>query len=378
MATSKKSLLDAAKKNKKDEFYTQLTDIEKELRHYKEHFQNKTVLCNCDDPRVSNFFKYFVLNFKRLGLKKLIATCYKNQDADLFSMQECEQAVHMILTEEKLDKLIEKNGGYLTVDCFPEIEALPLKGDGDFRSPECVELLKEADIVCTNPPFSLFREYVAQLIQYEKRFLIIGNMNAITYKEIFPLFKNNKMWFGCSIHSGDREFGVPDSYPLTAAGFRVDSEGRKFIRVKGVRWFTNLDFKQRHEEFPLYKKYTPADYPKYDNFDAIDVSITKEIPGNYEGVMGVPITFMDKYCPEQFEIVGITKPWQDGVTKIYPQQVQVDKNGKRSNVSKLNDGPALLFDKPPAKKTYYIVDDKIYVQQYARILIKHKRGQHED
>ena len=180
-----------------------------------------------------------------------------------------------------------------------------LEGNGDFRSDECVELLKQADIVVTNPPFSLFREYVAQLVEYDKKFLIIGNQNAITYKEVFHLIKENKLWLGCSIHSGDREFRVPDNYPLNAAGYRIDENGIKYIRVKGVRWFTNLDTSKRHEELVLYKNYTPEEYPKYDNYDAIEVSKTVEIPSDYDGVMGVPITFLDKYNPEQFEILGL-------------------------------------------------------------------------
>jgi hypothetical protein len=186
-----------------------------------------------------------------------------------------------------------------------------LKGNGDFRSDECIELLKQADIVVTNPPFSLFREYVAQLVQYDKKFIIIGNVNSITYKEIFPLIKENRLWLGASIHSGDREFAVPDSYPLNAAGYRVDENGKKYIRVKGVRWFTNLDYPERHEELVLYKRYTPEEYPKYDNYDAINVDKTVEIPYDYDGIMGVPITFIDKYNPEQFEILGDSR-FHDG------------------------------------------------------------------
>ena len=287
--------LSKAKKNKKDEFYTQLTDIEKELKHYKRHFKDKVVFCNCDDPRVSNFFHYFSYNFEKLGLKRLITTCYKNQNVDLFSQNESEQAVYL---EYEGDK--NRNN----IPDPEEIGIKTLKGDGDFRSEECIELLKQADIVVTNPPFSLFREYVAQLVEYDKKILIIGNLNAITYKEIFKLIKENKLWFGASIHSGDREFGVPDSYPLEAAGYRIDNEGRKFIRVKGVRWFTNLDYKERHEDLILYKKYNAKEYPKYDNYDAINVNKAKEIPMDYDDVMGVPITFMDKYNPDQFEIIG--------------------------------------------------------------------------
>ena len=295
---AKNKNLNNAQKAKKDEFYTQLSDIENELGHYKEHFKGKTVLCNCDDPRVSNFFRYFALNFEFLGLKRLITTCYKNQERDLFSQNKSERAIWLEYTGDK-----NGNG----VPDPEEIGINHLKGDGDFRSDECIELLEQADIVVTNPPFSLFREYIGQLIQYDKKFLIIGSMNALTYKEVFPLFRDNLVWYGPSISSGDREFGVPDSYPLKAAGYRVDEYGNKFIRVKGVRWFTNLDHKQRHEELILYKTYTPEEYPKYDNYDAIEVSHTIDIPKDYPGVMGVPISFLDKYCPEQFEIIGMAK-----------------------------------------------------------------------
>ena len=288
--------LNKAKEAKKDEFYTQLEDINNELRHYREHFRGKTVLCNCDDPRVSNFFNYFAYNFEFLGLKRLITTCYKNQNMDLFSQGKSEQAVYLIYEGDK-------NGNH--APDASEIGVQPLKGDGDFRSAECVELLKEADIVVTNPPFSLFREYVAQLIAYEKKFLIIGNVNAVKYKEIFPLIKDNKLWLGVSIHSGDRKFWVPDDYELNAAGCGVDETGRKYIRVKGVRWFTNLDYEERHEDLILYRHYKPEDYPTYANYDAIDVNKTSEIPCDYDGKMGVPITFMDKYNPEQFEILGL-------------------------------------------------------------------------
>ena len=299
MATkSKNENLHKAKDGKKDEFYTQLTDIEREMKHYRSHFRDKVIYCNCDDPRVSNFFHYFSYNFEKLGLKKLITTCYKNQDRDLFSRNIAEQAIH-------LEYDGDKKGA--NVPDPEEIGIKHLKSDGDFRSKETIELLKQADIVITNPPFSLFREYVAQLIEYDKKFLIIGNVNAITYKEIFKLIKENKLWLGKSIHSGDREFGVPDNYPLTAAGYRIDSDGKKFIRVKGVRWFTNLDYKERHEDLILYKKYTPEEYLKYDNYDAINVDKTNEIPCDYKDVMGVPITFLDRYNPEQFEIIKFRK-----------------------------------------------------------------------
>ena len=287
--------LHKAKKAKKDEFYTQRVDIENELRHYKAHFRDKTVLCNCDDPRESEFFKYFVANFEVFGLKKLIAICYKSQDKDLFSTGDCEKAIYQIYEGDK-------NGNNSVDD--DEIGVHELKGNGDFRSEECIEILKQADIVVTNPPFSLFREYVAQLVKYDKKFIIIGNLNATTYKEFFPLLKDNKAWMGVSIHSGDRKFCVPDDYPLNAAGCGVDENGKKFIRVKGVRWWTNLDNPQRHAKLPLYKHYTPEEFPRFDNYDAIEVPKTSDIPYDYNGLMGVPITFMDKYNPEQFEVIG--------------------------------------------------------------------------
>ena len=295
MTKNDNSSLGRAKKQKKDEFYTRLEDIERELAHYKEHFKGKTVLCNCDDPRVSNFFHYFSYQFERLGLKRLITTCYKNQERDLFSQNASERAIWLEYTGDK-------NGN--RVPDPAEIGIRYLKGDGDFRSEECIELLKQADIVVTNPPFSLFREYVAQLVKNDKKFLIIGNVNAVKYKEIFPLIQANKLWMGVSIHSGDREFGVPDDYPLYAASYRVDENGKKYIRVKGVRWFTNLDYLSRHDEMILWKEYTPEEYPTYLNYDAIEVGKTSEIPKDYDGKMGVPITFLDKYNPDQFEIVG--------------------------------------------------------------------------
>lgn len=286
--------LSQAKKGKKDEFYTQLADIEAELKHYRGHFVGKTVLCNCDDPRMSNFFFYFVLNFHHLGLKKLITTCYKNQNPNSCSKNTSKQAVYLVYEGEDISSPPNPNIAGLVH---------PLQGDGDFRSPECIKFLEEADIIVTNPPFSLFREYVAQLIEYEKKFIIIGNINAVTYKEIFPLIQTDQIWLGPSIHSGDREFEVPSSYPLTAAGIRIDDQGRRYIRVKGVRWFTNLDFPQRHQALILHKKYRPEEYPQYDNYDAINVNKTADIPCDYDGVMGVPITYLDKHNPDQFEIL---------------------------------------------------------------------------
>ncbi len=286
--------LTAAKRAKKDEFYTQRVDIENELKHYRAHFAGKVVLCNCDDPRKSEFFRYFSENFEMLKLKRLIATCYKSQDVDLFSQKDCERAIKQVYEGDK-------NGNMIVDD--DEVGVFELKGDGDFRSHECVELMKKADIIVTNPPFSLFREFVALLVKHGKKFLIIGNVNSLICREIFPLVINGQIWLGASIHSGDRKFGVPDDYPLNATGCGIDENGQRFIRVKGVRWFTNLDYPQRHEKLPLYKKYTPEEYPKYDNYDAINVDKTSDIPEDYDGVMGVPVTFMDKYNPEQFEII---------------------------------------------------------------------------
>ncbi len=298
-----------AKATKQDEFYTQLSDIEKELRHYTKHFKDKAVLCNCDDPRVSNFFRYFLNNFEKLGLKTLTTTCYKNQQPDLFSKHESSRGIYFEYAgEQKSQRLPDPT----------KIKPRELKGDGDFRSAECVELLRQADNVVTNPPFSLFRQYVEQLIAQGKTFLIIGNQNAITYKEVFKLIMENRIWLGPSIHSGDREFGVPDHYPVNAAGTRIDAAGNKFIRVKGVRWFTNLDFAERHEDLVLFKEYSPEKYPTYVNFDAIEVGKTTDIPADYKGQMGVPITFLDKYNPDQFEILGssmvLAKP-MSGVAK---------------------------------------------------------------
>ena len=307
--------LNAAKEAKKDEFYTQLIDIENELRHYREHFRDKVVLCNCDDPYESNFFKYFALNFNALGLRKLIATCYDGSPVQgnelMLDFGDFTGEPKKIAYKVEITEVTDVNGD--GVVNLADVQYLLqndknvlsiLKGSGDFRSSECIELLKQADIVCTNPPFSLFREYVAQLIKYDKKFLILGNVNATTTKELFPLFMHDKMWLGASIHSGDRKFWVPDDYELNAAGCGVDESGRKYIRVKGVRWFTNLDYKKRHEELIMWKHYTPEEYHHYDNYDAIEVSHVDEIPCNWDGMIGVPITFLDKYNPDQFEIIG--------------------------------------------------------------------------
>ena len=282
--------LNQAKTAKKDEFYTQLSDIENELKHYKQHFKGKTVLCNCDDPRISNFFHYFSHNFEALGLKKLITTCYKSQERDLFSSNDSERAIW-------LEYNGDRNGN--RVPDPEEIGIHYFDGDGDFRSHECIELLKQADIVVTNPPFSLFREYVAQLIKYDKRFVIIGHQNAIHSKEIFPLIKDNKLWLGYGFKGGAGHFISKYEDTATAGDHR---EG--MIRVSGVNWFTNLEIQKRHEDLILYKMYSSEEFPTYDNYDAINVNRTSDIPMDYGGVMGVPITFLDKYNPEQFEIIG--------------------------------------------------------------------------
>lgn len=283
MANNSKKL-SMARKAKNDEFYTQLSDIEKELRHYKEYFRDKVIFCNCDDPETSNFWKYFELNFTQLRLKKLIATHYETKKPSY-----------------KLELVRDVNGDG-NIDRLDIIKT-GLKQNGDFRSDECVEILKEADIVVTNPPFSLFREYIAQLMEYDKKFIIIGNQNAVTYKEIFPLFKENRMWLGYGFKGGAAHFINRHYEDYAAAGDHKEG----MIRVSGVVWFTNLNIKKRHEDIILYRTYDEESYPKYDNYDAINVDKTKDIPCDYYEVMGVPITFMDKYNPDQFNLLGLDK-----------------------------------------------------------------------
>ena len=323
--------LNAAKVAKKDEFYTQMTDIERELQHYWKHFRDKVVLCNCDDPYESNFFKYFALRFNQLGLKKLICTCYNGSPIQgnelLLDFGEEDEKPRKPAYKVEITEVCDMNGDG-AVD-LSDVRILLQNNKntrselktGDFRDPECIELLKQADIVVTNPPFSLFREYVAQLMEFDKKFLIIGNVNAVSYKEVFPLIKENKLWFGPSINSGDRKFNVPDDYPMNAAGCGVDSDGRRFIRVKGVRWYTNLDHNKRHEEMDLICRFSPEEYPTYDNYNAIDVGNTSDIPYDYDGIMGVPITFLDKYNPDQFEIIGAE-------TNDFAEQLGIQPIGK--------------------------------------------------
>lgn len=333
MSTIKAGLnksLHSAKTNKNDEFYTKLSDIENEVKHYKKHFKNKVVLCNCDDPRISNFFHFFSHNFDKYGLKKLIATCYKSLNVDLFSQYDSERAIY------------QEFNGFKEGESVPnpsEIGVSNFTGDGDFRSQESIELLKQADIVVTNPPFSLFREYVTQLTKYNKKFLIIGNVNAISYKECFDLIKENKMWLG---YNCARMFEKPDGTTFETA--------RTF-------WYTNLDIAKRHEDIILYKTYlgNENEYPKYDNYDAINVDKAKNIPKDYKGIMGVPITFMDKYNPEQFEIIGFTHrndPYELK-TKIYTKE-------DADNFNDLNGSPIIR-------------DGNNYRFIYMRILIKNKR-----
>lgn len=306
--------LNAARKNAKDEFYTQLTDIEKELRYYKEKFKNKTILCNCDDPYESNFFKYFAMNFNHLGLKKIIATSYQGSPVlgsqlSIFEDDRSEisnkKAYKLEITETTdlngdgavdltdVELLLQSKGNVMT----------KLQGDGDFRSKEVLALLEECDVVATNPPFSLFDEFLPMLVQNKKDFVILGNINGLGTNSVFPLIMKQKAWLGPSISSGDRVFEVPSYYPLDAAGCWEEPDGRRYIRVKGVRWITNLDHAKRHEELALYKKYDPDLYPEFDNYHAINVDKVKEIPADYLGPMGVPITFLDKHNPEQFEIL---------------------------------------------------------------------------
>lgn len=347
--------LNKANKAKKDEFYTQLSDVEKEMKHYRAHFKGKTVFCNCDDPYESNFFKYFAMNFNYLGLKKLIATCYvsspvmytqlslfDDMEYQISAPKDSKKKPYKVEITEVTD---ENNDGAFDLEDIKHLlknkknVCKVLKGDGDFRSEECIELLKEADIVVTNPPFSLFREYVAQLMAYDKKFIILGNQTAITYKEVFPHIKANRLWLGASIHSGDREFRVPDNYPLEASGYRVDENGIKYIRVKGVRWFTNLDYESRHEPFAdtLVKKYDPEANPTYVNYPAINVETTADIPCDYFGEMGVPITFMDKYNPSEFEIIGSSGELANPM-KNFANKNEFQQGGPSFYIKKENNG----------------------------------------
>ena len=393
--------LGTAKSAKQDEFYTQYEDIQAEINAYLEYnpdtFRDKVVLLPCDDPEWSNFTKFFAQNFERLGLKKLISTSYaseskkKNGQLSIFDYitdfeknspeydEKKTKVKGKIFTLTRRSKKVDIN----------DLNWKYLKGDGDFQSDEVKALRDEANIIVTNPPFSKFRSFYAWIKEAGKDFLIIGNQNAIAYKEIFPDIKNNKMWLGCTIHSGDREFQVPDNYPLNASGFRIDENGNKYIRVKGVRWFTNLDHGRRHQPMSLMtmadnKKYSKhkeirnQEYRHYDNYDAIDIPFSDAIPSDYKKVMGVPITFMDKFCPEQFEILGISKTWATEFevkkTRIYKNAVQYNKNGSTTSGNKVNDGGVIAFSEKP-DDIYYIDEDephKYLRQVYTRIFIQKK------
>lgn len=318
--------LNEASKAKKDEFYTNYDVIQSELNYYPDQFEGKTVLCNCDDPFESNFAKFFLRNFNYLKLKRLICTSYAGSPVT---------GTQLSLFDDYNEPVSSQHGYVLDIKEVPmangrgvsdnDISALlhqkgivkRLKGNGDYASDECLKYLEQADIVVTNPPFSKYRPFLKTLFEYQKQFLIIGNLNSITYKEIFPKIMNNEMWLGASIHSGDREFKVPDDYPLKAAGSRIDDAGNKYIRVKGVRWFTNIDYKQRHEGLILYKHYLADEYPSYSNYDAIRIHKTAEIPMDYSGLMAVPISFIDKYSPDQFEIVGEANHGSDGPWDLF-------------------------------------------------------------
>lgn len=316
--------------NKKDEFYTTYEDVEKEMRLHKAQFANKTILCNCDDPFESAFFRFFVINFNEYKLKKLVSTCYKGSSfpktIDASNKAYVAEITHVpaeINNKVDLNLLFNAKGNKLGF----------LAGDGDFRSSECIRLLEDSDVVVTNPPFSLFREYLNLLIDYKKSFLILGNMNAVTCKDVFPLFSENKVWYGDSIHSGDLKFFVPDDYPLEASSCGIDDEGRRFIRVKGIRWFTNMETKIRSIPVDFEEEFNPLKYPKYDNYNAIEVNKTKMIPKDYKGVMGVPISFLDKYCPQQFRILMLANGnarsnySPDYLSKMEYRQCADDKGG---------------------------------------------------
>ncbi len=388
--------LSAAKAAKNDEFYTQYYDIEREINAYLEFdpdvFRGKTVLLPCDDPEWSNFTLYFAQHFQTLGLKKLISTSYApeskkyktpyqpslfEQDAPQFDPNKTSVRGKIFVLDHDID-------GDGRID-FHDLEWRYLDGDGDFRSDEVTRLRDEADIIVTNPPFSLFREFLAWIFEADKKCLMIGNTNAITYKEVFPLIKDNRLWLGATGFSTDMVFGVPEGTVVPEA-YKKKAEKMGYVgnytRLGNSCWFSNLEHGRRHqplslmtmEENIMYSKHKDIrgkGYAKYDNYDAIEVPYTDAIPADYDGAMGVPITFLDKYCPEQFEILGITKTWFGGANKVYPEQIQVSSSGKESRVTKLNDGAVLRNDVAPNGETYYIVDKKFYTQVYARVLIKH-------
>lgn len=377
------SSLRAANKAKKDEFYTQLSDIENELNHYSEQLRGKVIFCNCDDPYESNFFRYFALNFNRLGLKKLIATCYDPSPIAYKQLSMFDDGQSIANKNRKAYKIeitevpdLNNDGAVDLADVETLLKSKNnaltlLEGNGDFRSEECVQLLKQADIVVTNPPFSLFREYVAQLVEYDKKFLIIGNQNAITYKDVFRLIKENKIWLGYGFR-GNVGFFINTHYTDYAKSSQ-HKEG--MIRVSGVMWFTNLDTTKRHEELILYKRYTPEEYPKYDNYDAIEVSKVSDIPCDYYEYIGVPITFLDKYNPEQFEVIALGIV--GSIDFSCEKKMEILENGVPSGKFTVNAKGTLYrkFDpkrdkKPPAFKN--VETGELYSSIYARIIIRRK------
>lgn len=389
-----------AKSAKNDEFYTQYPDIEKEISAYLEFnpdvFRGKTVLLPCDDPEWSNFTKYFAQNFERFGLKKLISTSYaveskkykSGYQPTLFETSAPYFDQVKTVQNGKIFTLTHDKTGDHKVN-VDDLEWHYLEGDGDFRSAEIKRLRDESDIIITNPPFSLFRDFLAWIVEADKQFVIIGNMNAITTKDVFPLIKRNKLWLGATGNGTDMVFAVPagtevaegDKQKAARLGYVGD-----YTRLGNSCWFTNLDHGRRHQPLPLmtmadnlkYSKHKEIKgkkaYGRYDNYDAIEVPFTDAIPSDYDGVMGVPVSFLDKYSPDQFEIVGITKTWFGAAIKIYPPQIQVSSNGQRSNVTKLNDGVTLKVDAPPSGQTYYMVGNEYYIQFYPRVLIKHRKA----
>lgn len=385
--------LKEAKAAKNDEFYTQYYDIELEMNAYLEYnpdvFRGKTVLLPCDDPEWSNFTLYFAQKFKDLGLKKLISTSYAADSKkvkagympSLFETEAPQFDPTKTNTHGKLFVLEKDITGDGQID-YRDLEWSYLEGDGDFRSKEVRALRDEADIIVTNPPFSLFRDFIAWIMAANKKFVIIGNMNAITYKEVFPLIKENKIWLGATNFNKGMYFFVPEGFQYAKTyKFLREMNGKAVNRVPGCCWYTNIDHGRRHQPLALmtmadniryskHKDMQGKEYQNYDNYNAIEVPYTDAIPSDYEGIMGVPISYLDKYCPEQFEIVGITKTWFGLASKIYPEQIQVDKKGKESKVTKLNDGATLEINEAPENETYYIVDKKKYIQVYARILIR--------
>jgi hypothetical protein len=399
---SRKSHLGAAKAAKRDEFYTQWADIEREMNAYLEYdpdvFRDKVILLPCDDPEWSNFAKFFALHFMDFGIKKLISTSYapdSNPAGEFYrpTLFETEDPKFDAAKTRANGKVFTLESTDVNDDDVINIEDLQwdyLKGDGDFRSAEVTALRDEADIVITNPPFSLFREFVAWLVDGDKKLSIIGNSNAITYKEVFPLIQTNRLWKGATANATDMVFGVPKGIKVAEAdrlkaeklGYPSDDQ-YNYTRLGNSCWFTNLEHGRRHEplqlmtmadntKFSKHKEVRGIGYQRYDNYDALEVPFIDAIPGDYHGVMGVPITYLDKHNPEQFEIVGIAKAPLGNPSKIYPQQIQVSATGVKSNVTKLNDGPAIRVEQPPAGQTYYEVDGGIYVQKYARILIRRK------